>query len=140
MRRYGASARSDWQTPGLRQRASVLGLTLLVELLLLLVVIMFGGSKVREAIVPSSTTSIVFVPNEAARTPLPKQRRSEAEAPPRPTPPTPRPPRPLTPVLPRAALPYVPMSKLDLATSDISKLGTAAGAPAAVPSLSLIHI
>jgi hypothetical protein len=34
MQRYAARATSDWQRPGLRQRAGVLGLTLLVELVL----------------------------------------------------------------------------------------------------------
>jgi len=129
MRRYGASATGDWQRPGLRQRASVLGLTLLVELVLLLIVIAFGGSRIRDAIVPTSPTSIVFVPNQAARTPAPQPRRSEERAAPRPAPPLPRPPRPPTPVLPRTELPYVPMSKLDLAASDIARLGSAA-APA----------
>ena len=131
MRRYGASATGDGQRPGMRQRALVLGLTLLVELVLLLIVIAFGGSRVRDAILPTSPTQIVFVPNQAARTPSPQQRRSEEKAAPRPTPPEPLAPRPPNPVLPRAALPYIPMSKLDLAASDISKLGSAGGAPAA---------
>jgi protein TonB len=131
MQRYAARATSDWQRPGLRHRAGVLGLTLLVELVFVLIVIAFGGSKVRDAILPSSPTQIVFVPNPAAPPPSPPQQRRAAEkAPPRPTPPA-RVPKPPPPVLPRAALPYIPMSKLDLAASDISKLGTAAGAPAA---------
>ncbi len=129
MRRYSASATGDWQKPGLRQRAGVLGLTLFVQLVLLLIVIAFGGSRVRDAIVPTSPTQIVFVPNQAARTPSPPPRRSAEKAAPRPIPPPPRSPQPRTPVLPRAALPYLPMSKLDLAASDISRLGTAAGAP-----------
>ena len=130
MRRYSATARGDWQRPGLRQRAGVLGLILLVELIVLLLIIAFGGPRVRELIVPVSPISIVFVPNEAARTPAPQRRRSETKAAAKPAPPVPRPPRPPTPPVPRAELPYVPMSKLDLAASDISKLGTAA-APAA---------
>jgi protein TonB len=131
MRRYAARANSDWQRPGPRQRAGVLGLTLLVELVLVLIVIAFGGTKVGEAILPSSPTQIVFVPNPAAPSPSPPQQRRAAEkAEPRPTPPAELP-KPPPPVLPRAALPYIPMSKLDLAASDISKLGTAAGAPAA---------
>ena len=92
MRRYAARATSDWQRPGLRQRAAVLGATLLLELVLLLVVIAFGGSKVRDAILPSSPTQIVFVPNEVARTPLPQQRRAAEETAPRPTPPASSPP------------------------------------------------
>ncbi len=130
MRRYAARTTSDWQRPGLRQRVAVLGATLLLELVLLLIVIAFGGSKVRDAILPSSPTQIIFVPNEVARTSLPQRRRTAEKAAPRPTPPA-RPPKTPSPVLPRAALPYVPMSRVDLAASDISKLGTAGGAPAA---------
>ena len=130
MRRYAARATSDWQRPGLRQRAGVLGLTLVVELVLVLIVIAFGGTKVRDAILPSSPTQVVFVPDPAAPSPSPpKQRRAAEKAPRRPTPPA-RVPKVPPPVLPRAPLPYIPMSKLDLAASDISKLGTAAGAPA----------
>ena len=128
MQRYSATARGSWQRPGLRQRASVLGLTLFVELVVLLLVIAFGGGKVREMIVPVSPTSIVFVPNQAARAPSPQKQRSKTEAAPRPAPPMIS--RPPTPPVPRAILPYVPMSRLDLAASDISRLGSAA-APAA---------
>ncbi len=130
MRRYAARTTSNWQRPGLRQRASVLGLTLLVELLLLLIVIAFGGSKIRDAVLPSSPTQIVFVPNPAPRTPSPQQRRTAEKAAPRQAPPA-RLPKPPPPALPRAALPYLPMSKLDLAASDINKLGTASGTQAA---------
>lgn len=130
MQRYSATARGSWQRPGLRQRASVLGLTLVVELVVLLLVIAFGGSKVRDLIVPVSPISIIFVPNEAARTPSPQPRRSEQKAAPRTAPPViARPSKPPTPPVPRAELPYVPMSRLDLAASDISRLGSAA-APA----------
>ncbi len=133
MRRYAARPTSDWQGPGLRQRAGVLGLTLLVELVLVLIVIAFGGTEVRDAVLPSSPTQIVFVSNPAARTPpqqRQQQRRAAKKAEPRPTPPALLP-KPPPPVLPRAPLPYIPMSKLDLAASDISKLGTVAGAQAA---------
>ena len=129
MRRYRATARGDWQRPNLRQRAVVLGLTLFVELAVVLLVIAFGGSRVREFIAPATPTAIVFVPNEAARTPSPQPRRSEAKAAPRPAPPVLRPTPPTPPVLP-APLPYIPMSRSDLAASDIAGLGSAA-APAA---------
>ena len=129
MRRYGATARGDWQRPALRQRAIVLGLTLLVELIVALLIFAFGGSRVREVILPSSPTAIVFVPNEAARAPSPQPRASEVKAAPRPTPPVARPTPPVMPV-PSTALPFIPMTKSDLAASDISRLGSAA-APAA---------
>lgn len=127
MRRYGATARGDWQRPDGRQRALVLGLTLAVELLFVLLIILFGGSRVREAIVAAAPTAIVFVPNEAPRAPSPQPRRSEAKAAPRPSPPVPRRTPPVLPA-PKADLPFIPMSKADLAASDISRLGSAAGA------------
>ena len=129
MRRYGATARGDWQRPDLRQRAVVLGLTLVVELIVVLLIIAFGGSRVREVIVSASPTAIVFVPNEAPRARSPQPRRSEAQAARRPTPPVPRP-NPPVPPIPSAALPFIPMSRSDLAASDIARLGSAA-APAA---------
>lgn len=130
MQRYSATARGEWQRPGLRQRASVLGLTLLVELAVVLLIIAFGGSRVRDLVAPESPTSIVFVPNEAARTPSAQPRR-EVRAEPRPAPPVARPPQPLRPPVEREPLPYVPMSKLDLAASDLSRLGTAGAAAGA---------
>ena len=130
MQRYGASATGDWQRPRLRQRAGVLGLTLLVELLLLLIVILFGSSKVRDAIVPEVTTQITFVPNEPAPDPAPRAPRAEQKIVPRSSPSKPPRRTPPSPVRPPAALPYVPMSKVDFAASDISKLGSS-GAPAA---------
>ena len=130
MQRYGATARGDWQRPDPRQRALVLGFTLLVEVLVVLLIIAFGGSRVREVIMSSAPTAITFVPNEIARAPSPQPRRSEAKSAPRPTPPRPRP-VPLAPPTPSAALPFIPMSRADLAASDISRLGSAAGAGAA---------
>ena len=126
----GAAAR-DWRRPSLRQRATILGLTLLVELALLLVVIFFGGSRVREQIMSVAPTSIIFVPN-AAPSPEPERQmqRAQAKEAAKPTPPTPRRPPPVLPPIPNTALPFVPMSKADLAASDISKLGTA-GTPGA---------
>ena len=129
MRRYGATARGDWQRPDLRQRAIVLGLTLVVELVVVLLIIAFGGTRVREAIVSAAPTAITFVPNETARPPSPQPRRSAARAPPRPAPPVPRP-TPPSPPAPSAASPFIPMSRADLAASDISRLGRGA-APAA---------
>ena len=56
MQRYGATVRGDWQRPGMRQRASVLGLTLFVELVVLLIVIAFGGSRVSDEILSAAPT------------------------------------------------------------------------------------
>ena len=126
MRGYDGSAKGDWQRPGLRQRATVFALVIMVELALLLIVIAFGGGRVRDAIVAASPISINFVPNPAARTPAPAPRRSEAKADPKPAPPVKRPPPPPTPPIPREALPYIPLSRSDLAASDIARLGSAA--------------
>lgn len=129
MQRYSATAKGDWQRPGLRQRASVLGLTLLVELAVLLVVIAFGGSKVRELVAPETATAIVFLPDQAVQAPSPRPRRAEVRAE-RPAPAVARPAPPST-ALPREPLPYIPISKADFAASDIARLGSpAATAPA----------
>jgi len=130
MRGYDGKAAGDWQRPGLRQRATVFALVIMVELALLLIVIAFDGGRVRDAIVAVSPISINFVPNPAARAPAP-QRRSEAKAAPKPSPPVKRPPPPPVPPIPREALPYVPLSRSELAASDIAKLGSAASPAAA---------
>ena len=128
MQSYGGTRAAGWQRPSLRQRAGALGLTVLVELAVLLLVLAFGGARLRERIVSAAPTSIVFVPNPA---PSPARQRQAERAKEAAKPPVPKPQRPLpaTPPMPRAELPFVPMSRADLAASDISKLGTA-GAPA----------
>jgi protein TonB len=129
MRRYGAAGGADWRL-GLRQRLGVLGLTLLIEMVVLLLVILFGGSRIREQVSGAASTAIVFIqnPTEKAATPQ-KQARAEKAAtklsPPvvsRPVPPR------IMPV--RQELPFIPMTKADLAASDIAKLGSAAKAGA----------
>lgn len=131
MRRYGATARGDWQRPDLRQRALVLGLTLLVELVVVLLIIAFGGARVRDAILDSAPTAIVFIPSEQARAPTPQRQRNEArEVPRRQAPPARSRPTPLVPPPPAIELPFIPMSRADLAASDISRLGRAARASA----------
>jgi len=128
MRTYSRTAAGDWRRPSLRQRAGVLGVTVLIELALLLLVIIFGGDKLRERIVSVAPTSIIFVPNPSPA-PAPQRQRERAKEAVKP-PPAPRRQPPPTPPTPRAELPFVPLSKADFAASDISKLGTA-GAPAA---------
>lgn len=126
MLEYGKRGASGWQRPSLRQRAGALGLTLLVELAVLLVVLAFGGAKLRERIVSAAPTSVNFIPNPAPSSAPQRQAERAKEA----AKPVVKPQRPLpaTPPTPRAELPFVPMSRADLAASDISKLGTA-GAP-----------
>jgi protein TonB len=125
---YGTRT-AGWQRPSLRHRAGALGLTVLIELAVLLLVVAFGGARLRERIVSAAPTSIVFVPNPApspARQRQAERAREEAK-------PVPRPqrPLPLTPPTPRGELPFVPMSREDLAASDIAKLGTAGAPPGA---------
>ena len=127
MRTYSGTAAGDWRRPSLRQRAGVLGLTVLIELAVLLLVIAFGGAKLRERVVSMAPTSIIFVPNPSP-TPAPQRQRERAKEAVKP-PPAPRRQPPPTPPTPLAELPFVPLSKADFAASDISKLGTAA-APA----------
>lgn len=126
MQRYSAGGGASLRRPSLRQRFGALGLTILIELALLLLVLAFGGRPIRNEVAPAVTTSIIFVPNptEPAASKQSRQDQRKAAAPN-----APRPPRPVpTPPAPRDPLPFVPMSKVDLAASDISKLGSAAGA------------
>jgi hypothetical protein len=136
MERYGGAARGGWRRPTLRQRAGALGLTVAVELLLILLVIAFGGERVRRFVKLGPPTSIVFVPNPTPAPAPPALQRAERQpakppAPVAPALPVPTPKHP-PPVLPRLKpdLPFIPLSRSELAAGDISKLGTAGGAPA----------
>jgi protein TonB len=133
MRRYGAAGGADWRL-NLRHRLGVLGLTVLIELLILLLVVAFGGSRVREQVTGAAATAIVFIQNPAEKSATPqKQKRAEQTAA-KPAPPVlsrPVPPR----VMPvRQDLPFIPMSKSDMAASDLSRLGTAASPAAGAAS------
>ena len=132
MRRYGVAGGADWRRPGLRQRIGVLGLTILIELAILLLVLAFGGSRLRETVAGTATT-ITFLPNPEPAAASPS-RRSEQAAAEEPTPPTPARPVP-PPLLPRLreTLPYVPVSRADLAAGDMAGLGSAAAAAGAAP-------
>jgi hypothetical protein len=130
MHSYG-TAGSGWRRPSLRQRAGAFALTILVELVVLLLVLAFGGSRVREVVAPVSPTSIRLLPSSAPEPPAQQRAAKQAAKPNPPVPPEPPRPVPTRPATSPATLPYLPMSKLDLAASDIGKLGTAGGAPAA---------
>jgi hypothetical protein len=131
MPRYGAMTSGGWRRPSLRQRAGALGLTLLAELVLILIVVAFGGDRVRELIKPGAPTAIVFVPNTvpAAEREVVRRAAPEARAKPAMPPPTPVRP-PVMPRLPTPELPFIPLSRRELAAGDIARLGTAGGAPA----------
>ena len=125
MPQYSLHSGSDWRRPSLRQRATVLGLTLLVELAVLLLILAF---KPREPVrvAPMAPTSISFVLSErpAATAAAAKRAVAKPAAKPVKTPPPRR--APPTPPMPSKALPFVPMSKADMAEGDISKHGSAA--------------
>ena len=116
--------RADWQRPSARQRALVIGLTLLAELLFLLVLLGFGPASLtgRE---PSQPTLVDLINAPPAPAPAPapaKSAEAEAKAPPVPQPTTPKlPPSPL------AKSPFVKLTREEYAAADISKLGTAGG-------------
>ena len=128
MQRYAVTGSADWQRPSVRQRFGALGLTVLIEIVVLLIVLAFGAARTSETVVSMAPTSVTFLPN-AAPARAPQQRKAAADAPAKTAPPAPARPRPPI-VLPvRDSLPFVPLSKADMAASDISKLGTA-GKPA----------
>jgi protein TonB len=112
----------------------VLGLTVLIELLVLLLVIAFGGSRIRERVTGAASTAIVFIQNPAVKSPTSQRQKRAEQAAAKPAAPVvsrPVPPR-IMPV--RQELPFIPMSKSDLAASDLSRLGTAASPGAGAAS------
>jgi protein TonB len=134
MRGYEAARGGDWRRPSLRQRFGVLALIIVGELLLLLLVIVFGGRPIRERAAGAAATAITFIRNSPEPDPAPLQiERAAAKPVTRPvqTAPVLAPTRPLPRV--REPLPYVPLSKAEMAAGDISKLGSAANAGAAGP-------
>ena len=116
---------ADWRRPDHRQRALVIGLTLLAELLFLLMLLGLGPASWGDR-TQGTKTDIVFVPAPAAATPTPSAAtRSAAAAKPIRTSPTP--PRPKLPPTVSPKPPWIEMSSEQYAAADISKLGSAGG-------------
>ena len=117
--------RADWRRPNVSQRALVIGLTLLAELLFLLMLLGLEPSTWGDRLKGGIKTDIVFVP---APTAVPEPAAAaQSSAATRPVEKTPTPPRPK---LPRAVSPKPPWIELtsdELAAADIAKLGSAGG-------------
>ena len=114
--------RAEWQRPSARQRALVIGLTLLAELLFLLLLLGFGPASLtgREQSQPT-LVDLINAPPAPAPAPA-KSAETKAKAPPVPQPTTPKlPPSPL------AKSPFVKLTSEEFAAADISKLGSAGG-------------
>lgn len=115
---------ADWQRPSARQRALVIGLTLLAELLFLLVLLGFGPASLtgRDPGRPTLVDLINAPPAPAPAAAPAKSAEAEAKAVPVPQPTTPKlPPSPL------AKSPFVKLTREEYAAADISKLGSAGG-------------
>jgi len=114
---------ADWQRPNKRQRALVIGLTLLAELLFLLVLLGFGPASLTGR--DPGRPTLVDLLNAPAPAPAPspaKSAESKAKAVPVKQPTTPKlPPSPL------AKSPFVELTREEYAAADISKLGSAGG-------------
>ena len=115
--------RADWRRPSARQRALVIGLTLLAEALFLLVLLGLGPATwtVREAGQPTLVDLINAPP---APSPAPAK---AAEAKSKTPPPVPQPPTPKLPPSPLAKSPFLKLTREEYAAADISKLGSAGG-------------
>ncbi len=115
---------ADWRRPDRSQRALVIGLTLLAELLFLLMLLELGPASWSERHDRAKPTEVTFLPEEAA--PVHEQAAPEAavRTVPKPKPITIVPPIPPTPL---AKSPYLKLSHEDYAAADISKLGSAGG-------------
>ena len=115
--------RADWRRPSVRQRALVIALTLIAELLFLLVLLGLGPATWigRE---PSEPTLVDLINAPPAPAPAPAAAKSaKAKA----KPPVPRPPTPVLPPSPLAKSPFVKLTREEYAAADISKLGSAGG-------------
>jgi protein TonB len=129
MQGYQAAGSGDWRRPSIHQRLGVLALIVAAELVLLVLIIAFGGSRIRERAKGAAATAVIFIRNSPEPAAVPRQAAPIAQAQKavaRPTKTSPV--LKVTPPLPvvREALPYVPLSKADLAAGDIARLGTAA--------------
>jgi len=121
--------RADWRRPNVSQRALVIGLTLIAELLFLLMLLGLGPSSWGDRTKGATKTDVLFLPAPTA-TPEPAA-AAQSSAAARPVEKAPTPPRPK---LPRAVSPKPPWIELtseEFAAADIGKLGSAGGKGAA---------
>ena len=118
--------RADWRRPSARQRALVIGLTLLAELLFLLILLGLGPATWtgRDAGQPT-LVDLIDAPKAAAPEPAPSSARSAERAAKAPT--VPRTATPKLPPTPLARSPFVELTREEFAAADISKLGSAGG-------------
>lgn len=114
--------RADWQRPSARQRALVIGLTLLAELLFLLVLLGFGPTSLTGP-EPGQPTlvDLINAPPAPEAAPAPSA-AAEAKSQP-----VPEPTQPKLPPTPLAKSPFVELTRDEFAAADISKLGSAGG-------------
>lgn len=115
---------AEWQRPSKRQRALVIGLTLLAELLFLLVLLGFGPASLTGRD-PGRPTLVDLISAPPAQEPAPSPAKS-AETEPR-AKPVPQPTTPKLPPSPLAKSPFIKLTREEYAAADISKLGSAGG-------------
>ena len=124
MRPADPAIRAQWQRPSARQRALVIGLTLVAELLFLLVLLGFGPASLTGRD-PGRPTLVDLINASPASEPAPTQSKSaEAEVQ------AARAPQTDTPKLPPSPLAkssFVKLTSDEFAAADISKLGSAGG-------------
>ena len=116
--------RADWRRPSVRQRALVIGLTLVAEILFLLMLLGLGPATwtAREAGQPT-LVDLINAPPAPAPAPAPaKATEAKAKAPP-----VPRPTTPKLPPTPLAKSPFVKLTREEYAAADIANLGSAGG-------------
>jgi len=117
--------RADWRRPSARQRALVIGLTLVAELLFLLMLLGLGPAtwSGREASEPT-LVDLIEAPPAPTPEPAPAKSAEEKAKAPRPVPP---PTAPVLPPTPLAKSPFVKLTREEFAAADIGKLGSAGG-------------
>lgn len=116
--------RADWRRPSVRQRALVIGLTLVAELLFLLMLLGLGPASWSER-QASEPTLVELIPSPQA--PVAPAPAKSAEAKAKPPPPVPKTTTPKLPPSPLAKSPFLKLTREEFAAADISKLGTAGG-------------
>ena len=124
MREAFTRATPDWRRPSRGQRALVIALTLLAELAFLTILLGLSPDVAPKPERGAAPVTIDLTPDTPAKRTVARPRPAAARA--RAAPVVPRP--PAAPVrIPLAKSPLVTMSNADLASADISKLGSAAG-------------